>query len=185
MKSIQYTLISLLLTTPTSPEDPKYHLLTQHLDNWINQWNKVSGWVTSEILRDETPRGRASKIERLIDTAKHLKQLFSYNMLYAFVTGFNHSSVSRLKKTWDCVKSSSQTSLHDLEELMSNLENFNQYRRHLSKVPRTVCSVPLLSLILRDIEFLNVNSPKLKNGLWNFGKLRLLKNSVSYKLLVL
>ena len=138
----------------------------------------MSAWVTSEILKDETPRQRANKIERLIDIAKQLKQTFSFNTLYAFVTGFNHSSVLRLKKTWEHVKSSSQTSLNDLEELMSNLENFGAYRKHLAKASITVCKIPLLSLILRDIEFLNVNSPKLKNGLWNFGKLRLIKNKV-------
>jgi len=160
-------------------KDPKYHLLTQHLDNWIHHWNSISAWVTSEILRDENPRQRAVKIERLIDIAKQLKQLFSFNTLYAFVTGFNHSSVMRLKKTWDHVKSSSQTSLNDLEEFMSNVDNFGQYRKHLGKVPKTVCTIPLLSLILRDIEFLNVNSPKLRNGLWNFGKLRLIKNKIS------
>ena len=88
----------------------------------------------------------------------------------------------RLKKTWDHVKSSSQTSLNDLEEFMSNVENFGQYRKHLGKVPKTVCTIPLLSLILRDIEFLNVNSAKLKNGLWNFGKLRLIKNKVFFLL---
>ncbi|XP_063687109.1 uncharacterized protein LOC134820583 isoform X2 [Bolinopsis microptera] len=160
-------------------KDPKYHLLTQHLDNWIHHWNSISAWVTSEILRDENPRQRAVKIERLIDIAKQLKQLFSFNTLYAFVTGFNHSSVMRLKKTWDHVKSSSQTSLNDLEEFMSNVDNFGQYRKYLGKVPKTVCTIPLLSLILRDIEFLNVNSPKLRNGLWNFGKLRLIKNKIS------
>lgn len=62
---------------------------------------------------------------------------------------------------------------------MSNLENFGAYRKHLAKASITVCKIPLLSLILRDIEFLNVNSPKLKNGLWNFGKLRLIKNKIS------
>ena len=138
----------------------------------------MSSWVTSEILRDESPKHRAAKIERLIDIAKQLKQLFSFNMLYAFITGFNNGSVRRLRRTWDQVSSRAQNSLADLEDLMSQDKSFSAYRKHLNKVPRTVCSIPLLSLILRDIEFLNVNSPKLKNGLWNFGKLRLIKNKV-------
>ena len=144
----------------------------------------MTAWVTTEILRDESPRVRANKIEKLIEVAKALKQLFSFNMLYAFITGFNHCGVSRLKKTWEHVKPGSQRALNDLEELMSTMDNFRLYRKRLISVPRTVCSIPLLSLILRDIEFLNVNSAKLKNGLWNFGKLRLIKNKVRRNFLI-
>lgn len=63
---------------------------------------------------------------------------------------------------------------------MSQDSNFSLYRKHRDKVPKTVCTIPLLSLFLKDLEFLNVGNPaKLKNGLWNFGKLRLLKKQIS------
>ena len=44
-------------------------------------------WVASEIIKEDTPKARATKIGTFVEVAKQLKQLFSYNMLHAFIVG--------------------------------------------------------------------------------------------------
>lgn len=93
----------------------------------------ISGWVQCMILSKNTARERAAIIEKFINVGKHLKKLNNFNTLMAVIGGVTHSNISRLHKTQGCVSVEARKELTLLTTLLSNSNNFSNYRKALGE----------------------------------------------------
>ena len=88
------------------------------------------------------------------------------------MSGLSLSSVSRLKATWERVEPKYRKRLAEIEGSISPLNNFKGYRQLLDSPSLEPPFLPIVSLFLKDLLFLNDGNPKrLESGLLNVGKL--------------
>jgi len=159
------------------PREKKSTDLTENLTNYVARFNKISFWVGTEICTVPASKKRITIVEKFIQIAKILRELNNFNTLMAIVSGLNHSSVQRLKKTWEGINSRSLATLHEIEKTMNPAGNYTPYREIEGR--KYPYFIPFFGLVMKDLIFANDGNPKrLENGLINFGKLRLLADSV-------
>ncbi|XP_019849732.1 PREDICTED: uncharacterized protein LOC100632362 isoform X1 [Amphimedon queenslandica] len=150
----------------------------KNLDAYIARFNKVSYWVASEILSVSDEKSRALLIEKFIEVAKHCQELKNINTTVSLVTGLSLSSIRRLNKTWKLVNEKFVKSFTKLKLLVNPANNHHDYRKAINTILRTrrdCCCIPYFGVFMRDVTLCNYGNPKkLKNGLFNFSKLRIL-----------
>eukprot|EP01135_Chromosphaera_perkinsii_P004800 Nk52_evm31s296 gene=Nk52_evmTU31s296 len=166
------------LCYPSPPEGSKWQRARSNLGNYVEWFNKVSYWVATEICLTADLKKRISVIERFIKIAKTCKRLNNFNTLYAVVSGLNHGSVARMKKTVSHISNKSITLLKDLEDFLNPLHNFENYRLALRNLTKAAPVVPIMVVILKDLTFINEMPRTLNNGFANFFKLRTLASKL-------
>ncbi|KAJ1569768.1 hypothetical protein HK405_004497 [Cladochytrium tenue] len=125
--------------------------------------NQVSGWVTQSILSENDHQKRKRLIVHFIAIAEKCRTLNNFNMLVAILGGLDTAPIRRLRRTWTVVPSKSSSGLEVLRETMGSANNFSRYRETLHSI-NPPC-VPLLSLYLNDLTFIEDGSPNfLKPG---------------------
>jgi hypothetical protein len=65
--------------------------------------NEELYWVVHEILREPNVMKRVKIIKNFIHIAKICKECKNFNSFLAIISGLDHSTVSRLKETWEKV----------------------------------------------------------------------------------
>ncbi|KAI8807395.1 ras guanine nucleotide exchange factor domain-containing protein [Cladochytrium replicatum] len=157
--------------------DASRHGNTSNLNAMIEHFNSVSYWAATEVCTQPEVQSRARIIEKLIKLAGKCYKQNNYNTVLALVSGLNSSTVTRLKQSWEAVESKRRKQLEDLESLVTPEHNYRIYRRTLeASMPNCI---PILSIYLKDILFMNDGNPKLVNGMINFSKLRMIYASVT------
>jgi hypothetical protein len=152
----------------------------KNLDAYIARFNKVSYWVASEVLSIDEDKGRAVLIEKFIDMAKHCQELKNFNITVSVVTGLSLSCIRRLSKTWKLVNERLTKSFEKLKLLVNPANNHHDYRKIINTVSGSDRCIPYFGVFMRDVTLCNYGNPKkLKNGLYNFSKLRILVQMVS------
>lgn len=73
---------------------------TPDTERIVEQFNRVSGWVASTILKGTKPKKRALYIKFFISVAKNLLELKNFNGLMEITSALDSISIGRLKKTW-------------------------------------------------------------------------------------
>jgi hypothetical protein len=155
---------------PNTLENKPYR---RNLDAFIERFNKVSYWVASEICCVEDVRIRGILLEKFIEVAKHCHELKNYNTTISVLSGLSLAAVRRLKRSWELVNEKTRKWFSKLQPLTSPTTNHSNYRRALATVHRRDPCIPYLGVFMRDLTFFNDgNTKKLKNGLYNFSKLR-------------
>ena len=95
----------------------------------------------------------------------------------AIISGLRASSVFRLKKTWAGIESKLTSTYEQLQELMSQENNWQKYRQSLGSGDPPC--IPYLGVYLTDLTFLDDANPNtLGNGAINFEKRRKLVNLI-------
>jgi RasGEF domain len=102
---------------------------------------------------------RTKTLRRFIRIANQLYELSNFHSLMMIVTGLGSSSVSRLKATWKALDKKSHEIFTRLQNLMSIVSNFKQYRAALTKIAPTTPCIPLIALFLSDLTFLDDGNP--------------------------
>uniref|UniRef100_A0A1A7YSR6 RasGEF domain family, member 1Ba n=1 Tax=Iconisemion striatum TaxID=60296 RepID=A0A1A7YSR6_9TELE len=153
------------------------HKKASNLGAYVDWFNRLSYLVATEICMPVKKKHRARVMEFFIDVARECFNIGNFNSLMAIISGMNMSPVSRLRKTWNKVK----TAKFDiLEHQMDPSSNFYNYRTALrgatqrsitANSSREKIVVPFFSLLIKDIYFLNEGcSSRLPNGHVNFEK---------------
>jgi len=151
--------------------------LRPNLTAYVEHFNRVSFWACTEICTAPDVAKRVQVIEKIIDMLKIFREFNSFNLLMALIAALNHSSVQRLKKTWEVVSNRSLQILHEIEKTLNPIGNYATYREIESK--KYPCFIPFFGLLMKDLIFANDGNPKkLENGLYNFSKLRQLAGLV-------
>jgi len=144
-----------------------------HVIRLIERFNLVSMWVVFLIVTPMRVKERAKRFAKLIKIATYLhKPLNNYSMLMAFVSGFSHSAVSRLKHTKALLQRSQLKQLAEMDAVMSAESAFGNFRRDLKNC--TPPAVPYIGVYLKDLIFIEDGNPDTIDGLINFSKRQLL-----------
>ena len=143
----------------------------------IDRFNRVSSWVQRSILSEPVLKARKSLVVVFIAIAQRLRELHNFHSLLAIIAALESASVTRLKKTWELVKSSYTKQLQELKTLMSAEGSYKAFRQALrSEDPP---SIPYIGTALADLTFIEDGNPdKIVNEdgkeLINFAKMHLL-----------
>ncbi|XP_054650080.1 RAS guanyl-releasing protein 4 isoform X1 [Dunckerocampus dactyliophorus] len=127
------------------------------LERSVMMCNGVSQWVQLMILSRHTAQQRAQVFTKFIHVAQRLRALQNFNTLMAVTGGLCHSSISRLKDTYNLLPPDITKVLSEMTDLLSSRSNYSNYRRLYSE-----CSgfkVPILGVHLKDLISLNEALP--------------------------
>ncbi|KAM9318014.1 RAS guanyl-releasing protein 4 isoform 2-T2 [Pholidichthys leucotaenia] len=127
------------------------------LERSVMMCNGVSQWVQLMILSKHTAQQRAQVFTKFIRVAQKLRALQNFNTLMAVTGGLSHSSISRLKDTYNLLAPDITKALSEMTELLSSRSNYSNYRRVYNE-----CSgfkVPILGVHLKDLISLNEALP--------------------------
>ncbi|EFC43486.1 rasGEF domain-containing protein [Naegleria gruberi] len=151
----------------------KEHRVTKapNISRMIQHFNQFSGFVATEILKQEDHEKRVKCVEKFIELANHCKGLNNFNAVFSVMSGLNSSSIHRLSKTWEAISEEAKKTREELLSITNTNGNFANLRNMLKTV-NPPC-VPYNGVFLTDLTFIEDGSPKYINGLINFGKCRL------------
>eukprot|EP01102_Stenamoeba_stenopodia_P005528 TRINITY_DN1628_c0_g4_i1.p1 TRINITY_DN1628_c0_g4~~TRINITY_DN1628_c0_g4_i1.p1 ORF type:complete len:730 (-),score=150.56 TRINITY_DN1628_c0_g4_i1:179-2368(-) len=139
------------------------------------RFDLISHWVAFKILTTESPEERLQRIERFVDIARHCYELRNYQTLAQIISGLGKQTVSRIKHIKKDLNPSVAKTWTMLEQLMSPLKNFAEYRNSLSAKPPSVIQpvIPFVALFQRDLVHIWDGSPdRLEDGALNITKLK-------------
>ena len=146
----------------------------------VIQWfNRVSGFVCTEVVRPSEPEERAVVVGKFIEIGKRMRQLNNFGGVMEILSGLHNASISRLKKTWALVKSEQKECLEELSELMSSKKNFKRYREEIIKLKSPW--LPYLGVHLTDLTYIDETYPtfnKAFNKLLYLPKLKILEKNL-------
>jgi len=133
-------------TTPlaSSPSQPQLHWFlsgTAPLDEeekWrlapnvlrvIAQHNKVTAWVTHQIVSEESSEARLRLLRFYIDVAMECLSLGNFDCVFALSAALRCEAVSSIKGVWKQLGAGHEGKLRTLTELINPSRNYFNYRR--------------------------------------------------------
>ena len=66
----------------------------------VAQFNRISFWIATEIVKLATPKKRAHVIKQCITMAEYCASIGNYNSVLEITAGLNLIAIRRLHKTW-------------------------------------------------------------------------------------
>mmetsp|Transcript_7790 Transcript_7790/g.9650 ORF Transcript_7790/g.9650 Transcript_7790/m.9650 type:complete len:604 (+) Transcript_7790:463-2274(+) len=123
----------------------------------INQFNSISNWAASEILKKKTPKARAVLLNRFIVIAEESRALRNYNAVMSILSGLQSAPIYRLQHTWNLLPDESWDIWDSLNHLMSNDNNYANYRKLIKDSEQP--SVPYIGVFLTDLVFIEESQP--------------------------
>lgn len=133
-------------------------------------FNYITRCIEHAILLPQEASIRAQLIHYWIKVASRCFDVNNYQTLKAIISALNTPPVQRLKRTWAYTPKKSLAKLDALNELMSEANNYGQYREHMGMVSTTVVNgksvqmireehyskptVPFLGTFILDITYL-------------------------------
>ncbi|KAJ3276232.1 hypothetical protein HDV01_005680 [Terramyces sp. JEL0728] len=147
----------------------------------------ISYWVATEICTQPEMKNRVKVVERIIKLATKCQKTNNFNSLLAIVSGLNLVSVSRLKATWENVEPKRMKQLQGVEELTTPVGNYKVFRAAIEELDQGKSYIPVLSLLLKDLFFMNEGNPTYVNATpdqdkaertINFDKITLIYNHI-------
>ncbi|CAF1211330.1 unnamed protein product [Rotaria sordida] len=140
---------------------------TYCLEAYINWSNRLSSFVTTEIIKHLKRHIRVKLLNYFIDAALECFNTGNFNSMMGILGGLNMLPVKRLKKTWS---KANRAKLETLEKYMNPSKNFCIYRSIMKAAmhraekhnwQQGMVIIPFLSIFLRDVYFIKVRSPDL------------------------
>lgn len=139
----------------------------------VEQFNRVSMWAATEVVKGSTCKRRAAAIVHLIQVAHECRKLRNFATTMQVVAGLSISSVIRLRKTWRLVPKKFTARLSALQAELEPLANFRAYRAAVAGAQ--LPALPYMGLYIRDATFVeDGNDDRLANGMANLEKVRML-----------
>ncbi|CEP20059.1 hypothetical protein [Parasitella parasitica] len=133
-------------------------------------FNYITRCIEHAVLLPQEASARAQLIHYWIKVASRCLDINNYQTLKAIISALNTPPVQRLKRTWAYIPKKSATKLDALNELMSEANNYGQYREHMGMVKTSVVNgksvqlirdehysrptVPFLGTFIHDITYL-------------------------------
>ena len=149
---------------------PKTRHKAQNVFALVTRLNRISYWIPTLVLAQDSDEARGSAIEKFILIAKHLRSFNNFHTLMGVIAGLNMAAVSRtrLKKCWSLVDHDLVSMFMGLETTMSPGSSYKNYRHALrsAKLP----AIPFMGCYLGDLTFLDEGNPDEIDGLINFDK---------------
>jgi len=134
----------------------------------ISDFNRLSRWVSSEILLTPNEKQRFTVIERMVELLKCLRKLQNFHGVWAVYSGLSRMCIQKL--SWKGVNQKLISELELIEKLLDPAKNYKTYRELANTAEPFI---PFEGRILSDLTFMEEN-PDILEGLVNFGKCELL-----------
>jgi len=135
----------------------KRQCLSRNVIEQLQRTNRVSFWVSTMILIQPKIKDRIKAVNKFIGVASRLRQLNNYNTLMGVVAGFNTSSVSRLKHTFNGIKGRQKELWDELTALMDPSNSFRTLRHGIDE--SGLSAIPYLGMYLSDLTFMEDGNP--------------------------
>jgi hypothetical protein len=131
-------------------------------------FNYITRCIEHSILLPQEASARAQLIHYWTKVASRCHDINNYQTLKAIISALNTPPVQRLKRTWAYIPRKSVTKLDALNELMSEANNYGNYREHMGMVTTSVGrspqqtrdehyarpTIPFLGTFIHDITYL-------------------------------
>ena len=133
-------------------------------------FNYITRCIEHAVLLPQEASSRAQLIHYWIKVASRCYDVNNYQTLKAIISALHTPPVQRLKRTWAYIPKKSTTKLDTLNALMSEANNYGQYREHMGMVSTMVVNgksvqairdehyarptVPFLGTFIHDITYL-------------------------------
>jgi len=174
----QMTLIDFEIVSAMNVTDLRNKILHPDVGKWesvsncSSHFNKMSFWVATQIIIAPNCKTRAEIIEKFISISAKLYKYRNFHGVYQVLSGLRNVNVRRLKTCWKNVSQRSMNILQRLEQAVSHINNYAQYRSNIKECQnKRVPAVPLICLILQDLTFINDgNEDTMSDGKVNFEK---------------
>jgi CRP-like cAMP-binding protein len=132
----------------------KHPELSPHVIEYIQWFNKMCQWASTEIIKEDSPESRAVIVAKFIKIADRLAQLNNFNGLMEILASLEGSSIRRLKLTWAELPQADADTLERLAALMKPEKNFKDYRAAIVSSAGKPW-IPYLGLHLTDLTFVD------------------------------
>jgi len=135
----------------------------------INRFNKVAFWVLSDILRHNDVKMRARALKYHINVMMHMRNMNNFNGVMVYYSAFNNTCLTRLQQTWKELSSKKSNALKEIGHLLSSQQNNKVYRDALLNATPPV--IPIISISLSDLTFIDENADTDADGMVNWEKM--------------
>jgi hypothetical protein len=134
----------------------------------ITNINRMSAWVSTEIVTTANPKQRISTLKRFILVAQYCLKYKNYQGLLEIMGGLSNTSVSRLS-AWRALPEKYHHMYARLSEIVNPAQNWKNYRP-LIEMESSAC-IPYVGLFLSDLTFIHDGvKSELADGRWNWKK---------------
>src|SRR3990167_2530195 len=116
----------------------------------IDFTNFICSRISTEILSERDEKERSFQIIKSIELAKKSLESNNYELLSAVIASLNSAPISRLKKTWDLVPKKYVAQFDLMNEIVTPLSNYSNYRSRIETIQDTTM-IPILAVVLKDI----------------------------------
>ncbi len=138
------------------------------------QFNRMSQWVASMILREEDLRRRSAVIEFFIMTAETCLQLNNFNGLLQIIGSLSKTEIHRLTNSWELVAKEKMKLFEAHRELLQSNCSLLRQRYAAAKPP----CLPYLGTYLTDLVMIGEQKTRIGDKV-NYRKLQLQERSLS------
>jgi len=141
------------------------------------RFNKVTGWIGTEIVMEPTVKQRRKLICHFIVVGVKLLALRNFAGLMAVFIGLTQCPVSRMQTTWKGIPQNLLDKWSKLEALCSPIGNFKNLRQIHDNCPLPSVKAPTLfikdlTFIEENSQYIEIDSPEGKKQLWNMNKIQ-------------
>lgn len=135
-----------------STKDGQRATRSKSISEYIKATNRLSAWVTTDVVREENIEARAKKIAKFIEISQELRNMRNFNSLMAIVSGLSAYSVSRLRRTWELVPMPLKSTFSDLVSLVNDNRSYKNLRAACAPTATQGQPVlPYLGVLLFDL----------------------------------
>ncbi|KAG1325774.1 hypothetical protein G6F62_008363 [Rhizopus arrhizus] len=120
-------------------------------------FNFITRTIEHSILLPQDVCRRAEILNRWIKLASKLLALSNYQTLKAVISALGTPPIQRLRRTWECIPKKQMNRLDLLISLMSESQNYYQYRQRV-KTHTNRPAVPFLGVFIHDITYMSAAS---------------------------
>jgi son of sevenless len=132
------------------------------LKELILWFNKLSSFVSFNIVNNQNIKKRAKVIEYFIKLTIEFLNIRNFNAIFEIMSGLNNSSIFRLKKSWALVPLNLSQKFEEMLNLIDTKGNFNNLRIEQSVKKSQV--LPYLGIFLTDLTFIGFFHFNFKRG---------------------
>ncbi|KAF2147136.1 uncharacterized protein K452DRAFT_217518 [Aplosporella prunicola CBS 121167] len=128
------------------------------VDVVIARFNIMVKWALSEIVLTNDLEERVRTIVKFVHIASHARRLRNYATMYQLTVALLSTDCARLTRTWDLVPAAEKQTLHELENLVQPVRNFQNLRMEMETSDLQEGCIPFIGIYTRDLIY-NAQKP--------------------------
>eukprot|EP01125_Pyxidicula_operculata_P007891 TRINITY_DN2665_c0_g1_i3.p1 TRINITY_DN2665_c0_g1~~TRINITY_DN2665_c0_g1_i3.p1 ORF type:complete len:1305 (-),score=308.48 TRINITY_DN2665_c0_g1_i3:2146-6060(-) len=120
--------------------------------NLMKHSEDIISWVATQILSHYTTQGRTEILSLFINCMEHLEVLNNFNSLNHVLMSLQSQSITKLKSSWNLLPKREREKFDYYSQLMSSNHQYKDYFDKLNNIDSDVPCIPLISVILTELQ---------------------------------